>query len=64
MSGSHVFRVQAVALPDPELVVSDEVLEEVDAVPYLDDDTAAALKGGACVIADRGRAVRVARRVR
>jgi hypothetical protein len=48
--GSHVFRVQAAALPDPELVVSDEVLEEAGTVPYLDQETADALKRGARVI--------------
>ena len=31
--GSHVFRVQAVMLPDPELVVADDVLEHTDPIP-------------------------------
>ena len=47
--GSHVFRVQAVMLPDPELVVSDDVLEHADPIPYLDQETADALKRGARV---------------
>jgi hypothetical protein len=53
--GSHVFRVQAAMLPDPELVLSDDVLEHADPVPYLDQETADALKRGARVILTHGR---------
>jgi hypothetical protein len=53
--GSHVFRLQAAALPDPELVVSDDVLEDAGAVPYLDQETADALKRGARVVLTHDR---------
>jgi hypothetical protein len=53
--GSHVFRVQAAMLPDPELVLSDDVLEHADPVPYLDQETADALMRGARVILTHGR---------
>jgi hypothetical protein len=53
--GSHVFRVQAAALPDPELVVSDDVLEDAGAVPHLDQETADALKRGARVVLTHDR---------
>jgi hypothetical protein len=53
--GSHIFRVQAAAPPDPELVVSDEVLEDAGTVPYLDQETADALKRGARVILTHDR---------
>jgi hypothetical protein len=52
--GSHVFRVQAVMLPDPELVVADDVLEHADPIPYLDQETAEALKRGARVVLTHG----------
>jgi hypothetical protein len=48
--GSHIFRLKATAPPDPELVVSDEVLEDPGTVPYLDQETADALKRGARVL--------------
>ena len=53
--GSHVFRVQAAALPDPELVVSDDVLEDAGPVPHLDQETADALKRGARVVLTHDR---------
>jgi hypothetical protein len=52
--GSHIFRVKAAKLPDPELVVADDVLEHADAVPYLDQETADALKRGARVVLTQG----------
>ena len=52
--GSHVFRLQAAAPPDPELVVSDEVLEDAGTVPNLDPETADALKRGARVVLTHG----------
>ena len=48
--GSQIFRLKAAAPPDPELVVSDEVLADAAAVPYLDEETAGALKRGARVV--------------
>jgi hypothetical protein len=55
LSGSHIFRVKAAALPDPELVVSDDLLDGAGPVPYLDPDTADALKRGARVVLSRER---------
>ena len=54
-SGAHVFRVQAAALPDPELVVGEDVLEDAGDVLYLDAETAAALTRGARVIVTHDR---------
>jgi hypothetical protein len=53
--GSSIFRLQAAAPPDPELVLSDEVLEDAGTVPYLDEETADALKRGARVVLTHDR---------
>jgi hypothetical protein len=53
--GSHIFRLQTAALPHPELVVSDEVLEDAGTVPNLDQETADALKRGARVVLTHDR---------
>jgi hypothetical protein len=53
--GARVFRLQAAAPPDAELVVSDHILEDAGAVPYLDHEMADALKHGARIVLTHNR---------